>query len=131
MRIGRVLALSTCLAGALLPPATASQTDPPASAEPRVIEVLARRYTFEPALIEAAEGERLRILVRSGDGVHGFEIKKFKVSKEIPRGGEPVIIEFTANDPGTFPIICSLFCGDGHGDMKGALTVTARTIARR
>ena len=47
-------------------------------------------------MIEAVEGERLRILVKSGDGLHGFEIKKFKVSKEIPRGGEPVVIEFTA-----------------------------------
>ena len=87
--------------------------------------MLARRYAFEPALIEAVAGERLRILVKSGDGLHGFEIKKFKVSEEIPRGGEPVVIEFTASEAGTFPILCSVFCGDGHGDMKGMLVVTA------
>ena len=124
------VAFTLCLAGALLPPAAASDA-PQQTDEPRTIEVLAQRFTFEPALIEAAQGERLRIVVRSGDGVHGFEIKKFKVSKEIPRGSEPVIIEFTPDEAGRFPIVCSLFCGDGHGDMKGALIVTARAIARR
>jgi cytochrome c oxidase subunit 2 len=65
-------------------------------------------------------------VVTSGDGVHGVEIKKFRVNKEIPRGGDPVVIEFTAGEAGRFPIICSAFCGDGHGDMKGLLVVVAR-----
>jgi cytochrome c oxidase subunit 2 len=121
----RIVALILGLAGSLLPPALASTAAPPQTAEPRTIEVLATRYAFEPAVIEAVAGERLRILVKSGDGLHGFEIKKFKVSKEIPRGGEPVVIEFTAGEAGKFPILCSVFCGDGHGDMKGMLVVTA------
>jgi cytochrome c oxidase subunit 2 len=96
------------------------------AAEPRVIEVIARRYAFEPADIDVVEGERVRLLVKSGDGLHGFEIRQFKISKEIPRGAEPVAIEFTANAAGRFPILCSVFCGDGHDDMKGTLVVTAR-----
>jgi cytochrome c oxidase subunit 2 len=128
----RATVVLLCLAsGSVLSPASSSSAPHQQAAEPRVIEVLARRYAFEPADIEATEGERLRIVVRSGDGMHGFEIKKFKVSKEIPRGGEPVMIEFTATDIGTFPIVCSIICGDGHEDMKGALLVTARAIARR
>ena len=118
-------AVALCFAGSLLPPAVASTSAPPQTAEPRTVEVVARRYSFEPAMIEAVEGERLRILVKSGDGLHGFEIKKFKVSKEIPRGSEPVAIEFTASEAGKFPILCSAFCGDGHGDMKGMLVVAA------
>ena len=101
------------------------------SSEPRVVEVVVKRFAFEPPTIEAVEGERLRVLVRSADGPHGFEIKRFKVSKEIPRGTEPVAIEFTASEAGTFPILCSLFCGDGHNDMKGALVVTARAAASK
>jgi cytochrome c oxidase subunit 2 len=103
------------------PGATARQAP-----EPRTIDVLAKRFTFEPATIEVAEGERIRLVVTSGDGVHGVEIKKFRVNKEIPRGGDPVVIEFTAGEAGRFPIICSAFCGDGHGDMKGLLVVVAR-----
>jgi len=136
----RIVAIAVCVAGFLLPPAVASTSAPPQTrlrvsasagqaAEPRTIEVVTRRYTFEPAVIEAVEGERLRILVKSGDGPHGFEIKKFKVSKEIPRGSDPVVIEFTATEAGKFPILCSVFCGDGHGDMKGTLIVSAGAAA--
>ena len=96
------------------------------SAEPRTIEVVARRFAFEPAEIDAAVGERLRLVVRSADGVHGLEIKKFRVNKEIPRGGSPVTIEFTASEAGRFPILCSEYCGDAHDEMKGTLVVAAR-----
>jgi cytochrome c oxidase subunit 2 len=94
--------------------------------EPRVIEVTARRFAFEPAEIQAAVGERLQLVVRSADGVHGVEIKKFKVKKEIPRGGTTVAIDFTAAEAGRFPILCSEYCGDGHEQMKGMLVVSAR-----
>ena len=126
MQFKRVVALIFGVAGALLPPAAASTNAPRQTDEPRTIEVVARRFVFEPAQIEATEGERLRIVVRSADGVHGFEIKKFKVSKLLKREGEPVIIEFTPKDVGRFPIVCSLYCGDGHEEMKGALIVQAR-----
>jgi cytochrome c oxidase subunit II len=95
---------------------------------PREIDVVARRFAFEPARIEVAVGERVRLRVVSADGVHGFEIKKFKVKKEIPRGTTPVIIEFTASEAGEFPILCSEYCGDGHEDMQGQLVVLTRDV---
>jgi cytochrome c oxidase subunit 2 len=94
--------------------------------EPRVIEVVAKRFEFEPARIEVTEGERVRLVVTSADGVHGIEIKKFKVAKLIPRGGKPVTIEFVASAAGEYPIVCSENCGDGHEDMKGMLSVTVK-----
>ena len=93
---------------------------------PRIIEVIARRYAFEPAEIRVTEGETVRLMVRSADGPHGIEIKQFKVKEEIARGAEPIAIEFTASAPGRFPILCSEFCGEGHAEMKGALIVTAK-----
>lgn len=91
--------------------------------EPRIIEVTARRFAFEPAEVEVALGERVRLLVRSADGVHGVEIRKFRVKREVPRGGMAVAIEFTASEEGRFPILCSEYCGDGHDDMTGTLVV--------
>src|SRR5690606_23309975 len=73
--------------------------------EPRVIEITARRFAFEPAQIDATVGERLRLIVRSADGVHGVEIKSFRIKREVPRGGTPVVIEFTADEAGRFPIL--------------------------
>jgi len=90
--------------------------------------VVARRFAFEPAEITAAVGERVVLMVRSADGVHGLEIKRFKVKKEVPRGGDPVSIEFTASEAGRFPILCSEYCGQDHDKMKGTLVVTAEAV---
>jgi cytochrome c oxidase subunit 2 len=96
------------------------------SAEPRVVEVVAKKFAFEPSRIEVSEGETVRLMVRSADGVHGVGIKKFKVSEEVPRGGTPVMIEFTATAVGEFEIICSEYCGKGHEEMAATLVVKAR-----
>lgn len=103
-----------------------ARQDPATATAPREIEVIAKRFAFEPARIEATDGERLRLLVRSGDGVHGVQIKKFRVNRLIPRGGTPVAIEFVASSPGTYEILCSEECGEGHESMKGVLVVVAR-----
>ena len=117
---------SPALLGLALAAAVSATLRPAAQApEPRVIDVIARRFAFEPAEIEATVGERLRLVVRSADGVHGLEIKKFKVKKEIPRGTTPVTIEFTAGEAGRFPILCSEYCGDEHDAMTGMLVVRA------
>ena len=98
-----------------------------AHGEPREIPVVVQRFTFEPARIEVTEGERIRLVVTSGDGVHGLEIKKFKVNKKVPRGGDKITIDFVASAPGEFPILCSEYCGKGHEEMKGTLVVAAKT----
>lgn len=105
---------------------SAAQTE-----EPRIVEVTARRFAFDPSQIEAAVGERLQLVIRSADGVHGVEIKKLKIKKEIPRGGEPVTIDFTATTEGSFPILCSEYCGNGHDDMAGLLIVRSASGAIR
>ena len=101
------------------------------SPDPRIIEITARRFAFEPSQIDATVGERLQLVVRSADGVHGLEIKKLKIKKEVPRGGEPVTIDFTPTIEGSFPILCSEYCGNGHTDMTGTLVVRATETATR
>jgi cytochrome c oxidase subunit 2 len=97
-----------------------------AQGEPRVIHVEAKRFGFEPARIEVTEGERVKLIVKSGDGVHGIEVKKFRINKKVPRGGEAAI-EFVASAAGEFPILCSEYCGEGHENMKGMLVVAAKS----
>jgi len=91
-----------------------------------VIEVVARRFAFEPARIEVTEGEHIRLVVTSADGVHGVGIKKFRVEKSVPRGGAPITIDFVASAAGEFPLLCSEYCGNGHDDMTGMLVVAAK-----
>jgi cytochrome c oxidase subunit 2 len=110
---------------------SAAPPPPRAQAEPRTVEVVAKRFGFEPSRIEVTEGQTVKILVRSADGLHGFGIKKFKVAEEVPRGGQPVSIEFTATAVGEFEILCSEYCGKGHEAMKGKLVVRARDTGSR
>jgi cytochrome c oxidase subunit 2 len=97
--------------------------------EPKIFEVVAKRFSFEPATIDVVEGDTVRLLVRSADGPHGVEIKAFKVKKAVPRakpGDSPVTIEFVAAAAGEYPILCSEYCGNGHKDMTGTLIVRAK-----
>ena len=122
MDAAAVAGMALLLGGNLL----SARQDPATASAPRVVEVVAKRFAFEPAKIEVTEGERVRLVVKSADGVHGIEIKKFKVNKPVPRGGKPVTIDFVASAPGTYEILCSEYCGDGHESMAGTLVVQAK-----
>jgi cytochrome c oxidase subunit 2 len=111
---------------ALLSGATAVSTQDPATASaPQVVEIVASRYAFDPSRVEVTEGDRVRLVVRSADGVHGVAIKKFRVSKVIAKKGESITIDFVASAAGTYEILCSEYCGEGHDEMKGTLVVRA------
>jgi cytochrome c oxidase subunit 2 len=114
----------------LLPVSLAARQRPATAPERKVFEVTARKFAFEPSRIDVVEGDHVRLVVRSADGVHGVAIKKFRVSKLVPRGGEQVTIDFVASAAGTFPILCSEFCGDGHEDMTGTLVVRAKSHSK-
>jgi cytochrome c oxidase subunit 2 len=105
--------------------AAASQ-DPTTASAPREIAIVAKRFAFEPASIEVTEGERIRLRVFSADGVHGFQVRQLRINKLIPRGGQAVTIDFVAAAPGTYEILCSEECGDGHDEMTGTLTIKAK-----
>jgi len=91
----------------------------------REIEVVARRFAFEPAVIEVERGERVRLVLHSEDVTHGLEIDGYGVKVEIPRGGERVSVEFVAERSGTFRFRCTEYCGSGHRRMRGELVVRA------
>ena len=133
MRLAAIPPTSICLALLIIGVVSTSgeprQEPAPADGEPKVFEVIARRFEFEPATIEVTEGDRVRLVVRSADGPHGVEIKALKVKKAVPRakpGDAPITIEFVATSAGEFPILCSEYCGNGHEDMKGTLVVKAK-----
>ena len=95
------------------------------------VQIVASRYTFEPATLHVTAGESVRLVVRSKDGTHGFAIPKLKIDLHIPDSGEPVTAEFTAPAAGEYEIACSEFCGRGHGQMKAALVSISVTKTNR
>jgi len=125
MRNLRASLVFACVATVVVAPVRSGSTAAAQTGEPRVIEIIAKRYEFVPASVEVVQGERVRLVVKSGDGLHGIGIERFRVSKEIARGAT-VNIDFTPDAAGEFPILCTEFCGEGHEAMKGVLVVRAR-----
>jgi len=103
-----------------------AQTAPSADAPVKAFEVTASRFEFTPEKIEVAEGDHVKLTLRSADTTHGMAIPELKVKVKIPKGGMPVTAEFVASKPGTFVIKCSEYCGPGHKKMLGTLVVAAR-----
>jgi heme/copper-type cytochrome/quinol oxidase subunit 2 len=85
------------------------------------IRIEARKFEFEPAVIEVTAGEPVRLVLHSADATHGFEIKDLTLNLKLPRSGESVTAEFNAPPPGRYAIDCSKVCGLGHHKMKAAL----------
>jgi cytochrome c oxidase subunit II len=112
---------------ALLVPARIAATDPPV----HEIQIVAGRFAYDPSTIQVTAGESVRLVIRSKDTVHGFSVPKLKIDVRIPKGGEPVVVEFIAPPPGRFEIACSEFCGSGHGQMKAALISVAPVTTSR
>jgi cytochrome c oxidase subunit II len=92
--------------------------------EPRKIEVVARKYSFEPSKIEVKAGEPVEITFRSEDTKHGFVCKELGLEKVVFTKEEPATVAFTPERPGTYRFKCARFCGLGHGRMKGEIVVT-------
>jgi cytochrome c oxidase subunit 2 len=113
-------AVAGVLVLAVVPHATSAREE---GAAPRRVEIVAARYTFTPAVIDARQGEVLELALRSADTTHGLAIKPYGVKVAIPKGGEAVSVRFVADKPGRFPIECSEYCGSGHKRMRGELVV--------
>jgi len=84
--------------------------------------ITAKKFEFTPSSITVNEGDIVRITISSSDVSHGFSIPQFGVSKIIPAGGT-VTVEFTADKKGSYKFFCIVFCGSGHGSMRGTLVV--------
>jgi rhodanese-related sulfurtransferase len=94
-------------------------------AEKNLLEksIIAKKFDFIPNRIEVLRGERVKLYITSVDVAHGIAIDALGINKEIQKG-ELTIVEFTPDKVGEFEIKCSVYCGFGHGGMKGKLIVT-------
>jgi cytochrome c oxidase subunit 2 len=77
-----------------------------ADSQTHEIHVIAKKFSFEPEIIQVTAGERVRLVIRSADRLHGFAIGRLKIDVQVP---------------GRYKIACSEFCGGGHGEMKSLL----------
>lgn len=86
------------------------------------IQVALRKYEFSPGSLRVKKGEHVKLVMTATDHDHGFKLDDFNINQKIPKG-TTVIVEFTADQAGTFQFRCSNVCGLGHRSMKGTLVV--------
>lgn len=97
----------------------------PAGTAGRTFRLTAKRYAFTPNRLEVSEGELVRIEIHTEDIAHSLTIDQYRIAKRVD-AGHPAILEFRADQAGTFPIYCNLQNDDGCRKMRGELVVRAR-----
>jgi heme/copper-type cytochrome/quinol oxidase subunit 2 len=91
----------------------------------REFTIVAKRYAFEPAVIEVHQDDLVKITLRSADIPHSFTLDRYRIAKRVGAGGSTTF-EFRAHEAGTFVFYCNLKLEDGCRDMRGRLIVTPR-----
>jgi cytochrome c oxidase subunit 2 len=89
---------------------------------PKRIEIVAKKFSFEPAEITLKRGEPVILSVRSEDVAHGIRFRELNVEVNS-RAGKTGEVQFTPDKTGDFVGHCSVFCGAGHGSMALKLHV--------
>jgi len=86
------------------------------------ISMEAKKFEFIPSTIEVNQGDTVRITAVSTDVDHGLAIDEYGIREKL-LPNEPATFEFVADKTGEFIYYCSVFCGKGHGKMRGKLIV--------
>lgn len=92
------------------------------SPQPRRIEIVAKRFEFQPSEITLEKGKPVTLIIHSEDVPHGLAIKELNVKAGFKKD-KPAEVTFTPTQAGDFVGKCDHFCGRGHGGMKLAVHV--------
>lgn len=101
----------------------------------RSIDVTARSFAFEPAVLRVNAGDRVTLHLRSADVVHGFHLEGHDIDATVyplrrefalRSGGKETLaasVTFVASRAGKYRYRCSVTCGAMHPFMVGELIV--------
>ncbi len=83
------------------------------------LKIVASNFQFDQAEYKVKKGEKLKVVLKNEQGVHGVEIPELGIKLE----GSELSKEVTFDKPGTYELHCSVLCGEGHANMKSKLIV--------
>src|SRR6516162_1414002 len=91
------------------------------------VYVVAKQWMWK---LEHAEGQReinslhvpvgrdVKLILTSQDVIHSFFVPDFRIKQDVVPG-RYTTAWFEAREPGTYPILCTQYCGTGHSMMRG------------
>ena len=94
------------------------------SAEPKdkVIRITAKRFNYSPGEVTLKKGVPVMLEFRTEDVFMGFNLPDFNVRADIVPD-KVTRVRLVPDKSGTFVFLCDVFCGSGHEEMNGKLTV--------
>lgn len=88
----------------------------------QTINLIAKNFSFDGENGEdtfyVQAGEEVTLNLTNEDGIHGIMINELDV-----RLDEEGTVTFTPEEAGEYAILCSVYCGTGHGDMTASVVV--------
>lgn len=86
------------------------------------VEIIGKNFEFHGPGGEkefyVKAGEEVTLSLKSEEGVHGVLVEGLDV--KLDKDGS---VKFTPEKAGEYNMVCSIFCGAGHGDMTAKLVV--------
>ena len=86
------------------------------------IRAEASPWRFYPEEVTVPVGSTVTFYVTSTDVQHGFNLKGTNINFMV-LPGQVSTLTYTFDKPGEYPYICTEYCGVGHQNMYGVLTV--------
>jgi cytochrome c oxidase subunit 2 len=117
--LGAVYGIGALLSGA----AISAQELAKNTAKERVIKIQAKKFVYTPNQIVLKVGEPVVLEFTSVDFMHGFKIPDMNIRADLPPG-KVTQVRLTPDKAGEYDFLCDNFCGSGHEEMSGKITVT-------
>jgi len=90
----------------------------------QVHKIVARKFRYLPYVVKLRKGIPAVLEFTSEDVIMGFNCPALNLRTDIVPG-QVARVRFTPDKVGTFDFLCDIFCGDGHENMTGKITVVA------
>ncbi|MHB8534793.1 MAG: cupredoxin domain-containing protein [Sulfuricaulis sp.] len=88
----------------------------------RVIKIAAKKFDYTPNRITLKKGVPVVLEFTSADVLMGFSSPDLGARADIIPG-QVARVRIVPDKIGTFVFFCDIFCGSGHENMTGAITV--------
>ncbi|HTS54235.1 MAG TPA: cupredoxin domain-containing protein [Burkholderiales bacterium] len=121
LRVRALLLMAAIAAGALY--AAITCTHEPQSAAEKVIPLTVKRFQYSLREIKLKKGVPVVFEIASLDVPHGFNLPDFQVRADVIPG-KVTRVRVVPDRAGAFAFRCDIFCGGGHEDLDGIITVT-------
>ena len=96
------------------------------------VEVTGRQFGWQfyyPSLdvtsseLRVPAGRQVLLKLHSADVIHQFWVPAYRIKRDV-MPDRVTELRFTANQEGSFPIVCTKICGVGHSGMRSTVVAT-------